>query len=162
MGLGLHDKDGLMRQLITAAERKLMLCYVLYHGVEPLAFQLGYRFQGVYYAYKQGYDPAWSDHSVGNILHCAIVRDLIECQDDIRSMDLLFGDTPNKKRFSNAAREEGSFYLFPRSIWRGTAFAFFTAINTLSRISGRMLHSLGLRKSAGQLIRRINMGRRLL
>ena len=153
LGLGLHDRPLLTRRLRAAAERGLMLCYVLYHGATPLAFQLGYKFCGVYYAHDIGFDPKWKKYSVGNLLHCRVVQDLIERHPETVCMDLHYGDGPNKERFSNSARLEGNFYLFPRTNWGTAAFLSLKVSNAMSEATGNLLLRFGLKEKIRQLLR---------
>lgn len=153
LGIGLHDRQRLTHLLRTAAERGAMLCYVLYDGTTPLSFQVGYKFRGIYYAHETGYDPDFTKFSVGNQLHCLIVRDLIEHNPDVDCMDLLYGDTRNKERFSNAARQEGNFYLFPRTIWGTAAFLSLKFSSAASGMMGNLLLRYGLKDRVRELLR---------
>ncbi len=153
LGSGLQDRKLLTRRLEVAAEREFMLCYVLFDGLSPLAFQLGFRFRGIYCQYEMGYDPSWTKFWVGNLLHCRIVQDLIECHPEIERMDLLYGDTPNKERFSNTAREEGNFYLFPRTSWGTVAFLSLKVSIAVSEAMGNLLLRFGLKEKVRQLLR---------
>ena len=152
LGLGLHDREDIARRFTIAAEQSRMLSYVLFHGDEPIAFQVGYCFRDTYFTHDTGYDPAWAKYWVGNQLDLLIIRDMIERYPGIQWVDFLYGDTFNKKRLSNAARVEQNFYLFPRSC-RGTAvFASLKSANLLSETAGRMLSRFGIKEKLRKLL----------
>lgn len=153
LDLGLSNRELLARRLTAAAGKKMMLCHVLFAGSTPVAFQLAFRHRGTVYAHDTGYDPDWAGFSVGNQLLCRIVGDLIEHDSDIRRLDLLYGDTPNKVRFTNEWREEGNFWLLPHTPWGTAVFLSLKACNGASAAAGSLLLRFGMKEKVRQMLR---------
>jgi CelD/BcsL family acetyltransferase involved in cellulose biosynthesis len=87
----------------AAAERNgwLRLSLLEIDGSAVAAF-LGWRVGRVYAFYQQGFDPAWSDHSVGFVLATMMIREaMAEGADEF---DFLLGTEDYKRAFSDAAR----------------------------------------------------------
>jgi CelD/BcsL family acetyltransferase involved in cellulose biosynthesis len=70
-------------------------------GVAVAGF-LGWRLGDCYAFYQSGFDPSWSDKSVGVVMMATTVRSAIE--EGAREFDMLLGDEPYKQRFTNASR----------------------------------------------------------
>jgi CelD/BcsL family acetyltransferase involved in cellulose biosynthesis len=70
-------------------------------GVAVAAF-LGWRLGDCYAFYQSGFDPSWSDKSVGVVMMATTVRSAIE--EGAIEFDMLLGDEPYKQRFTNASR----------------------------------------------------------
>jgi CelD/BcsL family acetyltransferase involved in cellulose biosynthesis len=70
-------------------------------GTAVAAF-LGWRVGRVYAFYQQGFDPTWSDHSVGFVLATLMIREaMAEGADEF---DFLLGTEDYKRAFSDSAR----------------------------------------------------------
>ena len=78
LGMGVANHEGRTRRLTAIAARGWFQSYVLFCGNEPTAFMIGYVYGKTYFSSEIGYDPDWIKWSVGNILHCFVVRDLLE------------------------------------------------------------------------------------
>jgi hypothetical protein len=150
--LGLHDRARHARQLKVAAENDWMLCYIMFHGDAPIAFQVGYRYRDTYFTHETGYDPDWAGFWVGNQLDMAIVRDQIEHHPETKWIDFLYGDSFNKNRFSNAARIEQNCYLFPRTCRGVILFTSLKAASFISEGAGRLLDRFGMKKKLRRLL----------
>jgi CelD/BcsL family acetyltransferase involved in cellulose biosynthesis len=70
-------------------------------GVAVAGF-LGWRLGDSYAFYQSGFDPSWSDKSVGVVMMATTVRSAIE--EGAIEFDMLLGDEPYKQRFTNASR----------------------------------------------------------
>ncbi len=154
IGIGLHDRTGLARQLRVAAERGWMHCYILFHGDAPIAFQVGYRYGDCYFAHDTGYDPSWAAYWPGNYMDMAIVRDQIEQHPDIRWVDFLYGDTFNKQRFSNVSRLERNFYLLPRTARGLGIYGSLRSASIVSEVTGQALDRFGLKETLRRVLRK--------
>ncbi len=146
LGLGLRDRKALTERFKLAADRASLLCYVLFSGDKPIAYQIGYKYNGTFYAHDPGYDPEWSQYSVGNKLDLLILQDLINSEPEVRTVDFLYGDSFNKDRFSNAHREERHFYLFPHSVLGYAEFITLKMANAASEAVGQLLDRFGLKE----------------
>jgi CelD/BcsL family acetyltransferase involved in cellulose biosynthesis len=116
-GSGLSDRESLEPRLEMAARNGWLCSYVLFQRDQPIAFMMGVRYRATYLSQEIGYDPEWRQYSVGNVLHCLAVKDLLDNFPEIREFDFLFGDAPHKRQLSNASRNEGNFYLIPNTPW---------------------------------------------
>ncbi len=153
IGIGLHDRAALARQLRVAAARGWMHCYILFHGEAPIAFQVGYRYGECYFAHDTGYDPSWAAYWPGNYMDMAIVRDQIERHPDVRWVDFLYGDTFNKRRFSNSSRLERNFYLLPRTARGLGVYASLRSASIVSEVAGQALDRFGLKETLRRVLR---------
>jgi CelD/BcsL family acetyltransferase involved in cellulose biosynthesis len=137
-GSGLSDRKLQEHRLNLAAVRGWLCCYVLFQRDQPIAFMMGCRYGVTYYSQEIGYDPKWRQFSVGNVLHCLVIKDLIENFTDIQEFDFLFGDAPHKRQLSNASRVEGNFYIFPNTLWGLIPSTLIRLDNTASSLSAAL------------------------
>jgi CelD/BcsL family acetyltransferase involved in cellulose biosynthesis len=63
---------------------------------------LGWRLGDCYSFYQSGFDPAWSDKSVGIVLMASTIRSAIE--EGASAFEMLLGEESYKSRFTNAER----------------------------------------------------------
>jgi hypothetical protein len=117
--MGIRDTEARQDELGNAARKGWLRGYVLHCRETPVAFMIGYLYRGVYYSESIGYDPTWSEWSVGNVLHLHVVRDLTRNAVGARRFDFMYGDNSNKERLSTEARMEGNYY-FVRRRWSWT------------------------------------------
>jgi hypothetical protein len=156
---GLHDRTFFEARLYAAARLGWLRCYVLYCSEQPVAFMVGYVCRGRYYSTDIGYDPEWAAWSVGNVLHCEVVRDLIEHAPHVKLFDFM-GDRPTHARLSNGLfSEEASFYLFPNSMKGTVLYGALSMTETLSGVLARGLDRLGLKAKLRNVIRHISTAR---
>jgi hypothetical protein len=73
--------------------------YVLYKENQPVAFALGFQWQGTYTYEETGYDQGFNSHSPGRILLTEIIDDLIS-RDTPSELDFGFGDADYKGFFA--------------------------------------------------------------
>lgn len=114
--LGIDDTPATVQRYTAIAAGGWLRCYLLFAQDTPIAFMVGYLFRGIYYSETIGYDPKWAEHSVGNVLHMHVVRDLTALTPKVQWFDFLYGDNSNKQRLSTDSRQERSFYLVPRTL----------------------------------------------
>lgn len=157
LGLGIRDTEARRLKLARIAHQQWLRSYILLCKGEPSAFMVGYTYRGTYYSSEIGFDPSKGRWSIGNVLHCYVVRDLIESR-CVRFFDFMYGDNPNKSRLSNLSRLQRDFYLFPRSA-RGRAMASsMRMMDFVSRLARQSAARLGvegrIRKVVRLLLRR--------
>ena len=95
-----------------AAERRKWLRLLLLEidGAAVAAF-LGWRIGGSYSFFQSGFDPAWSDSSVGLVLMALTVKSAIE--EGASEFDMLLGTEAYKRRFTDASRPAATVVLTP-------------------------------------------------
>jgi CelD/BcsL family acetyltransferase involved in cellulose biosynthesis len=69
----------------------------------PVAAFLGWRLGDTFTFYQSGFDPEWSELSVGMVLLTRTIESAIE--EGAAEFDMLLGDEAYKKRFQNHSRE---------------------------------------------------------
>lgn len=151
---GLRDRQGEEQRLKLAAENGWLCCYILYSGDAPIAFMVGFRSRDTYSSEEIGYDPAWQRHSVGNVLHCHVVRDLIDRFKDLRYFDFMHGDSPNKERLSNLSRMERNYFLFPKTLRGLAGYLLIGTADRLSEALARVLEKYKLKSTIRRMVRR--------
>lgn len=151
--LGLRDRDAQVARFSNAARQGWLRCYVLFGNDTPLAFMVGFLFGGTYSSEDIAYDPDWQKFSVGNVLHCRVIRDLIALGGRAQRFDFMYGDNTNKERLSTTARLEGNFYLFPRTVRGLFTYSIIEAVNRSSELAGRTLQRLGTKSAIRKRLR---------
>lgn len=152
---GLRDHTVFRKRLEEAARRGWLRAYILFCRDQPVAFMVGYLHRGRYYSTDIGYDPDWAIWSVGNALHCEVVRDLIEKVNTARLFDFM-GDRPTHQRLSNnISSREAAFYLFPKSLQGSLLYYTFHITDGFSVCAARILDRLNLKLRLRKLIRRL-------
>lgn len=118
-GIGIRNSGDTRDLLERSAQRGWLRCYVLRCRGQPVAFMVGYLYNGVYLSESIGYDPDWAHWSVGNVLHLFVMRDLATLGARAQWFDFLYGDNSNKRRLATRAHWERNVYLVPDSLrWR--------------------------------------------
>lgn len=152
LGLGFDDTAQTIERLRALAAGGWLRAYILWLGERPVAFQIGYRDERVFYAHEIGFDPAHSKLQPGIFLHLNVIEDLLAQR--IEVFDFLSGDSLYKQRLSTDAHVERHYYLIPRG-WPGTArTAALRALNMLSEGVGAVLDRTGLKTGLRRLLRR--------
>ena len=156
---GLRDRERFARLLNNSARHGWLRSYILFCKDEPVAFMVGHVYRGRYYSTDIGFDPAWAEWSVGNVLHCEVVRDLIEQPDAVTYFDFM-GDRPTHQRLSNNKYvEEASFYIIPKTFQGHLLYYALLTTDTVSKLTARILESLHLKSSLRKLIRDVSTSR---
>jgi hypothetical protein len=138
LGLGVNDRPGLEQAFGRIARLGWFRSYVLLADGVPVAFQVGFVHQGVYYLKVTGFDPAHAKLHVGVVLLLEILQDLIAQGVAPGGVDFGSGENLLKARLSNQATEEAYYYLFPRTARGALLGAALGAANGLSSRAGRL------------------------
>lgn len=91
--------------------------YLLVGGGEPLAFVVGYQYDGVYHFDEPGYDARWSALAPGTVLNHLMIADLFRWTPP-RVLDFGVGDNQYKRVFGNQESEVCSMHLARSLGWR--------------------------------------------
>lgn len=158
LGLGIRDNAETRRILTIAAGNGWFQSYLLVCNQQPVAFQLGYVYDGTYYAEHTGYDPAWGDKSIGTVVQIYRIRDLITNK-RITQLDFLYGDNERKRSLSNKYRIEQNIYLVPRR-FPLEAFAFTLRVfNKISELGGDFIEKWGVKSKIRRYLRKRSVNR---
>lgn len=115
-GVRVRGTDAERVTLGTAARLGALRSYVLFHHDQPLAFVLGYQWNGRYAYEEIAYDAAWAKQSPGSVLLVGLIDDLIG-RDTPREVDFGLGDAEYKRLFGNRQTASGpQLVVAPR--WR--------------------------------------------
>jgi CelD/BcsL family acetyltransferase involved in cellulose biosynthesis len=94
-----------------ALEQGWLRLFTLWIDSRPAAALYGFRYRQRFYFYQSGFDPAYSQHSVGLVLLMLCIKSTIE--EGVEEFDFLHGDEPYKLHWARAARELGRLELYP-------------------------------------------------
>ena len=95
-------RDFISRFAVLALERGWLRLNVLEVDSRPVAAFLGWRLGARFAFYQSGFDPEWSEHSVGSVLLAKTIRAAIE--EGAHEFDMLLGTEPYKRRFADRSR----------------------------------------------------------
>lgn len=137
-----------------SANKNWFRSYVMYCNEVPVAFMLGYSYNGNYESVEIGFDPSWSEYSVGNILHMHVVEDLINLNANIKTFDFMYGDNQNKKRLSTHSRNERNYFLAPATLRWKIMLRFVTAGNRLIEKAGGIAEKYQIKSKIRRYLKR--------
>jgi hypothetical protein len=111
LGVGIVNDESTRCLMTAAASKDWFHGHILYAGDKPCAFQLGLRYEKVYYLVSIGYDPAFRSYWPGRILFLKVLESI--CDDSsIDTIDFYFGDAEYKKRYGTENLPEACAYIF--------------------------------------------------
>ena len=114
------------------AERGWLRSYVLARDAEPIAYEIGCQYQGVFYCRECGYRQSWAEFGPGTVLTNLFIEDLYR-EDPPGVLDFGFGDSEHKRILSNVEQDAAAIYLAPRNVWRSVLWGQ-NALNWVERI----------------------------
>jgi hypothetical protein len=152
LGGGVRDRQVWKRLLTFAANHGWLRSYLLKCDGIPCSFLVAYQYGETFYHSSLGYDPAWSNLSVGTVLQMLILEDVFS-QNRPALYD--YGTYGGYKMFfSNDNYLESDFYLFPRRAYPLLAQVSHCTFSTISRRAGAVLNRLSLKEGIKRLVRR--------
>jgi CelD/BcsL family acetyltransferase involved in cellulose biosynthesis len=115
-GLGVAPPDSLEERTLTSLqlERGWYRAWVLSTNDRPIAFWSGAGFNGTFFVGTPGYDPDFSEYSIGTYLLMRVIEDLI-ADDAIHRLDYGQGESEYKRRFGSDSWEEEDVLVFAPS-----------------------------------------------
>jgi CelD/BcsL family acetyltransferase involved in cellulose biosynthesis len=124
--------------LADAAERGLLLGYVLMCGETPCAFVFGYRLHDAYHYVQVGYDLAFREWSPGTVCLYLLIEDLIK-NEKAKLLSFGFGDHAYKETFGNAFIERAEVLLMRRSAANRLRVAAHAGTHSLVRLGKKLM-----------------------
>jgi CelD/BcsL family acetyltransferase involved in cellulose biosynthesis len=109
-GVGFFDTPQIREQLAVAAENGWLRIYILYLDEKPVAFWRGTVYKRCLQADDVAHDPVWSEFSPGICLFLNVLEDLQV--EDIKMVDLCFGDIQFKQCFGDLRRIESRVHIY--------------------------------------------------
>jgi len=110
LGRGVQDNDATRALLRRLAELRALRSYVLFCGDSPIAYAVGYQWNGFFDYNETGYDPEYSSSSPGELITWKMVDELATV-DPVRVVDFGPGHHEFKARFGNENRPVACAYL---------------------------------------------------
>lgn len=110
LGHGISATPRLRARLEVLAELGALRSYVLHGARGPVAFVLGWQWNGEFCYELPGYDPAIAELSPGTVLLCRLIEHLFT-EDTPRSIDFGPGLHPYKAMFGNRCELEQTLFL---------------------------------------------------
>ncbi len=115
LGCGFAPSPVWMSILRAEAAAGRTRCYWLECRNEPIAFQVGGVYEGIYFADFTGYLPQYADFSPGLVQLGRVLRDL--CSAGVRGVDYGYGHAEYKQSFGTCSWQEATLSLYGRT-WR--------------------------------------------
>jgi CelD/BcsL family acetyltransferase involved in cellulose biosynthesis len=126
--------------------------YVLLLAGEPIAYELGCQYDGVYWGQEHGFDQRHADRGPGSIMIHLAIEDLYR-ERTPRVLDFGLGDASYKRSFGNHRFDAASIYLVPRGRWR-RLLRLQSALHGASTTAKSLLEKLQLDRLVRRLLKR--------
>lgn len=150
-GLAAWGLNSITANMKFMAEKGWLRSYLLKLGDVPVAFILGQQYRGRYYHGVIGFDPEYSNLSVGTVLQLLTLEDLFgENPPDVYDLGT---HADYKEYFSNESYPERIVWLFRRKPYPTFAYSLFRWTSRASVAAGSMLNKFGLKAKVKQLLR---------
>jgi len=150
LGVGFRVDPFYRERMRHQMERGAFRSWVLYLAGLPCAFWLGIRWGDTYYSGDTGYDPAFRDDRLGDLLLMRAAEDLRR-ESGLRFFDFGFGDAEYKRRYGSRSIEEATVVMYAPTA-RGMALAMARGVvggtNRLLKSAARRLDVLDTVRSA--------------
>ena len=156
LGLGLRDPEKLFSQLSFLAERGWLRCYLLWCGDTPTAFMICHQYRGVCLYIDVGFDPDWTSHSPGTVLHLLVLQDLFVF-DRPALFDFGRGAGEHKRQFGNESYRDVDLYLLKPGARTRFACMAQHGSGVVSGAVTRSLDRLGVKRALKKLLRRASV-----
>ena len=139
-----------------ALARGWLRLFVLRLNGKPAASLYGFRYNGVFYFYQSGFDPAYRKHSVGLVTMALTIKAALE--EGAEECDLLHGGEEYKFHWTHAVREIGQLVVYPTRVG-GTLYQGAIQFSRGSRRLARRVLPKTLADVIRRLERRVNSSR---
>ncbi|MBL8729240.1 MAG: GNAT family N-acetyltransferase [Planctomycetes bacterium] len=143
IGAGFRDSADARSRWRAAALQDALDVRVLWLDDQPVAFTVGFLFDGTLWLEHLGYDPALRRFRPGMFLLHRTIEELAS-RGNVHTIDFGIGDADYKRRVCDRSREDVSIYLFAptlRGLWLSSMRS---AANLIGRAGVACLHRLGL------------------
>ena len=101
------------------ASRGRLQSYWLECAGQPIAFQIGVVYDGVYNLLSTAFLPEYAALSPGQVLLVRVIEDL--CESRISSIDYGFGDAPYKRMYGTESWDEVTVHLYAKNVRASSA-----------------------------------------
>jgi CelD/BcsL family acetyltransferase involved in cellulose biosynthesis len=113
LGVGFYDTPETRELLRTAAHKRTLRGCVLYLNNRPSAFVIGVRYRKALHGTAMGYDPSFSEYSLGSLLLMHWIEEAFDTAESQRvtEIDLGPGDGRLKRSLHNHVWSESVVYI---------------------------------------------------
>ena len=146
LGQGIQRHGFIGSKVMNGARRGWTRCYLLLHDGTPLAWRVGFLYQGTFFSHHVGYDPEYAKWHPGVVMHLYSIAELAHEAPEARFFDYLYGDSAFKAKTCN-------YYLFPKNFSGTIRFAALTVTNRISETLSSVVKKLGLKRRLKSWIR---------
>jgi hypothetical protein len=140
LGLQYRNDEKSRENFCDLADRGLLRSYLLWRDDQPVAYVVGYQFDGVYYYADIGFDPQAAELSPGTVLLFMILQDLHESNPPT-VLNFGVGDAAYKQRFGKTVGRDEAILLLRRELRNRLLIfshqSFMLALNAVKRLIGR-------------------------
>lgn len=155
-GYQVRNTPAAIRMHRCLAQQGWFRSYLLISNEGPLAYVLGYQYQGVFYHYETGYLSHRREWGPGSVCTHLLIENLIRDNPPVLT-DFLPGDQAYKRSFANSQHRIGSLYLVPRNRF-GWILRLQQTIFAFEHLARRITRSLNLDRGIRNLLRRMGIG----
>jgi hypothetical protein len=143
IGAGFRDSIDARSRWRAAAAQDALDVRILWLGDQPVAFAVGFLFDGTLWLEHLGYDPAYRRCRPGMFLLEGLIEELVG-RGNVHTIDFGIGDADYKRRLCDRSREDVSVYMFAptlRGLWLNSMRSL---ANGIDSIGEALLKRLGL------------------
>jgi hypothetical protein len=128
------------RFLFTVAQHGWLRSYILASDTGPLAFVVGFQYNGTFHYHETGYSQKRAELGAGSVLTHLLIEDLF-LENPPHTLDFGHGKHAYKRSFGNSNYVVASSYLAPRNRWRSVLALqkLIFAVERFSRASAKRL-----------------------
>ncbi|MGI9494224.1 MAG: GNAT family N-acetyltransferase [Geminicoccaceae bacterium] len=156
LGLGLRNRKALETRMRFAAEKNWLRSYILFCSGRPVAFLLGYQHGACFYYIDVGFDPDYSQWSVGSMLQVEVIEDLYARDNRPQLFDFSTGYGDHKARFGNREQEEINLLLLPRTLRHAILATAYKRLDGLANLAVSTADRIGVKQTLKKTIRRLS------
>jgi hypothetical protein len=111
MGAGFLNDQTTENRILLALEQQRFRAYIIYLSRQPCAFLTGVKYGHTFFPWATGYDPSFTQYSLGTLIIMEMFKLLFE-EGDIQTVDFGFGDAFYKHNFCDENWQEAPVYIY--------------------------------------------------
>lgn len=155
LGQGLRNRTTFEKRVHFAAEKGWLRSYIMFCSGRPVAFMLGYQYQGCFYYTDVGFDPEYGKWSVGSVLQLEVLEDLYARSDQPSIFDFSTGYGDHKARFGNRQQNEINLLLLPRTLRHAVLASAYKRLDGLANLAVSTADRIGVKRVLKKTFRKI-------
>lgn len=159
LGLDMRDRDVVETKLGFVARKNWLRSYVLFCSGRPVAFLIGYQYGRCFYHIDVGFDPEYSQWSVGSMLQVEVVEDLYarDHRPELLDFSASFGD--QKARLGHRDQKEINLLLLPRTLRHAILATAYKRLDGLSNLAVSAADQISVKQTLKKTIHKLSASR---